>query len=211
MKTGEMISMMRGFVADYRRYRKEIKKHDAWVRKYARQERYRINPHWMFYTNLKIWIAESEKIFGKRYCPCFEPGEDIETNKRLVCPCKYAEQEIRENGTCHCVLFGKGTLTAPQFKEAEARLMREYRGVPLRMSGSILDTRGMHRDALRNLPIPDSLHQVKRGLGMLKGKQLNVIVETRTEAGNLKSFAQIKGIKYQCQKEENTFHVVLNP
>jgi ferredoxin-thioredoxin reductase catalytic subunit len=120
MKAGEMLTMMKGFFSDYARYRREVKKHDAWVKKYARQKGYRYNPHWMFYTNLKIWLAESQQTFGKRYCPCFEPGEDAQVNKKLLCPCAFAEAEIKERGVCHCVLFGRGDLTDEGFKEAEA-------------------------------------------------------------------------------------------
>lgn len=211
MKTGEMISMMKEFYLDYKRYRQEIKKHDAWIKKYARQKGYRINPHWMFYTNLKIWLAESEKTFGKRYCPCFEPGGDAEINRRLLCPCGFAEEEIQKHGTCHCVLFGKGDLTESQFKEAEARLMKEYRSVPLKLTNNLLDTRAMPKDLLRGLPIPDSLHQVKRSLGMLKGQKLNVLVETPAEAENLRSFASLKGIGFQCQEEGEVFRIILTP
>ena len=211
MKTSEMISLMRGFFSDYLHYRKDLKKQDEWIKKYAQKKGYKFNPHWMFYTNLKIWIAESEKTFGSRYCPCFEPGENSEFNRTLLCPCKYVEEEIQKHGTCHCVLFGSGELTDDKFKEAEARLMNEYRGVPLKMSGGVLDTRGMPPDPLRNLPIPDSLHQVKRALGKFKGKHLEVIVGTKTEAENLRSFAKLKGFGYESREQDGSIRVILTP
>lgn len=209
MKANEMILMMKDFIFDYMHYRREIRKHDTWIKKYARQKGYRINPHWMVYTNLKMWLAESEKIFGKRFCPCFEPGEDITVNKQLLCPCSFAEEEIQKHGTCHCVLFGEKNLTDSQFKEAEARLMQEYRGVPLKLTNGLLDTRGMPKDLLRGLPVPDSLHQVKRGLGKLKAKELIVLVETRAEAENLLSFARAKEMGSQYQEDGGVFRIIL--
>jgi len=211
VKAGEMLLMMKDFFFDYMHYRKEIRKHGAWIKKYAWQKGYQINPHWMFYTNLKIWIVESERTFGKRYCPCFEPGADPDITRRLLCPCSFATEEIAKHGTCHCVLFGRKDLTDNQFKEAEARLMEEYRGRPLKLTRGLLDTRGMPKDSLRGLPVPDSLHQVKRSLAMLKGQQLTVLVETRTEADNLRSFAALKGIGFQCEEERDVFRVILTP
>lgn len=197
MSFKETLGMMKDFFGSYIKYHPEIKKQDNWIKKYAAQNGFRVNPHWMFFTNLKIWIIESEKAFGKRYCLCFEPSGSEELNRKLICPCKFAAKEIEERGTCHCVLFGRGDLTEDGFKKAEQHLMQEYR-VLLNFRDGLLDTRGMVRDNLRDLPIPDSLHQVKRALGM--GRPLKVIVATEAEAGNLEKFAQFR--KHSCQRED---------
>ena len=209
MKPSEMFSMMKGFLSDYLTYRGELRQHDAWIKKYAGHKNYRVNPHWMFYTNLKIWIAESAKTFGQRFCPCFEPGGNAALNKRLLCPCDFAAAEIDERGVCHCVLFGRENLTDADFKIAEARLMQEYRGVPLKFDGEVLDTRGMPRDPLRGLPIPDSLHQVKRALGSLHTEKLVITVDTLKEAENLESYARLKGFGYKVQENDGVFRVTL--
>lgn len=197
MSFKETLSMMKDFFGSYMKYHAEIKKQDNWIKKYAAQKGFKVNPHWMFFTNLKIWIIESEKAFGKRYCPCFEPADSEELNRKLICPCKFIEKEIEERGTCHCVLFGRGDLTEDGFKKAEQHLMQEYR-VPLNLKDGVLDTRGMVMDTLRNLPIPDSLHQVKRVLGM--GRPLKIIMETEAEASNLEKFAQFR--KQTCRRED---------
>ena len=210
MKLGEMLPMMRDFFSDLMHYRRDVSKYDRWIKKYARQKGYRVNPHWMIYTNLKIWMAESEKAFGKRYCPCYEPSADEALNKKLLCPCAFAEQEIRERGACHCVLFGRGDLDNGQFKEAEARLMEEYRGQPLNLKDGVLDTRGMPRDALRDLPVPDTLHQVKRALGRFKGTPFQVIVATEREVTNMKGFAALRGIAFRSERDGDAFRMTLN-
>lgn len=193
----ETLGMMKDFFVSYIKYHAEIKKQDNWIKKYAVHKGFKVNPHWMFYTNLKIWIIESEKAFGTRYCPCFEPSGSEELNKKLICPCKFADKEIEERGTCHCVLFGRGDLTEADFKKAEQHLMQEYR-VPLNFKEGVLDTRGMVRDTLRDLPIPDSLHQVKRVLGT--GRPLKVIVATEAETRNLEKVAQFKN--QSCRRED---------
>ena len=121
-----------------------------------------------------------------------------------------AEQEIRERGACHCVLFGRGDLDNGQFKEAEARLMEEYRGQPLNLKDGVLDTRGMPRDALRDLPVPDTLHQVKRALGRFKGTPFQVIVATEREVTNMKGFAALRGIAFRSERDGDAFRMTLN-
>lgn len=204
MSFSETANMMRDFFGSYIKYRAEIKKQDTWIKKYAAQKGLKVNPHWMFFTNLKIWIVESEKAFGKRYCPCFEPSGPEELNKKLICPCKFIEKEIEGRGTCHCVLFGRGDLSESDFKEAEQHLMKEYR-VPLNFKDGVLDTRGMAKDELRDLPIPDGLHQVKRVLGM--GVPLKVIVDTEAEARNLEKFAILKNRPYKREGGDGCFTI----
>ena len=204
MSMKETLGMMKDFFGSYIKYHAEIKKQDNWITKYAAQKGFKVNPHWMLYTNLKIWIIESEKAFGKRYCPCFEPSSSEDLNHKLICPCKFVEKEIEERGTCHCVLFGRGNLTEDDFKKAEQHLMQEYR-VPLNFKDGVLDTRGMIRDTLRDLPIPDSLHQVKRVLGM--GRPLKVIVETESEASNLEKFARFKNQPCRSEERQGSFTV----
>lgn len=208
MSFSENYNIMKDFLGSYFKYRHTIKEHDNWIIKYAKQKGYKVNPHWMFYTNLKLWIHDSQKTFAKRYCPCFEPSDNPEINKKMLCPCKFAEQEITEKGSCHCVLFARGDFTDADFKKAEDNLMKEYR-VPLNLNNGTLDTRGMVRDKLRNLPIPDSLHQVKRALGLVK-HELKVIVATEKEAENLSKFAQAKNLGCGYAENGGYFTVTLN-
>lgn len=203
-----MIKMMVQFFKDFWKYRKQLPKEDVWIRKFAEKNNLAVNPGPMFYTNLKLWIIESKSIFGKRYCPCFEPGEDAEVNKKLICPCEYLYQEIEETGTCHCKLFGSKDLTKSQWKEGMGDLVCEYR-IPLNMKDDKLDTRGYEKDHLRGLMIPDALHQVKQALGQIKGKVLQVIVSTKTEAENLEKLAEFKGIECTAQEKEGVFEVSL--
>lgn len=208
MKVAAMWPMMKGFARDYLAYRHELKKQDAWIRRYAARKGWSVNPRWMVYTNLRLWLSDCEAMYGRRFCPCFEPSGDPELDKKLICPCAFAEAEIEQVGWCHCTLFGRGDLTPADYKRAEAALMAEYRDVPLRWVGGALDTRGQHIDPLRGLPVPDAIHQVKRALNA-KGTPLEVIVATDIEAEHLKRLAKMRGLAFRCEKATEGIRVAL--
>jgi ferredoxin-thioredoxin reductase catalytic subunit len=204
----DMTQMMKSFLGDWQRYGKQAGKHDAWIRKHARNRGWSVNPRWMLYTNLKLWIADSEAMYGRRYCPCYEPSGDPELDRKLICPCQFAQEEIDITGWCHCTLFGRGDLTRADYKRAEAQLMSEYRGGALKLSDGVLDTRGQHLDVLRGLPVPDAIHQVKRAVGAV-GLPLEVIVATRAEAEHLGQLARIRGMTATVVEHEHELRVTL--
>lgn len=201
MSPGAMLKMMKEFFGGWWRYRPEIREHEAWIATFIRKKGWAVNQHWMFRTNLEIWLTESEKTFGRRYCPCFEPGGTPEANQKLLCPCPHADVEIARHGTCHCVLFGRSDLPEADWRRAEARLVEEYRGVPLKLAGDTLDTRGMVRDPLRDLPVPDALHQVNRAFGATGSSALRVVVATEAEARNQVAAASFRGRAATIERE----------
>jgi len=46
---------------------------------------------------------------GAAYCPCRIRTNDDEANKKIICPCAFHKDEIKQQGFCHCHLF-YGTL-----------------------------------------------------------------------------------------------------
>lgn len=203
-----MINMMIGFFKDFFKYKESAKKQQEWLEKYAKQKNYALNPSWMMLTNLTSNLCEMEATFGKRYCPCFEPSADEELNKKMMCPCKFIDDEIAEYGTCHCALFGPADLSKADWKASSKRLMDEYQ-VPKNLKGGVLDTRGMPLDPRRGLPIPDMMHQVKSTLNGYKGETLKVIVENEQEVKNLEKIAKYRGIKLNSVDKNGSFEAVL--
>lgn len=189
---GNMWPMMKGFARDLRAYGSTLRRQDSWIRRYAEKKGWSVNPRRMVYANLRLWLSDCEAMYGKRFCPCFEPSGEAELDKKLICPCAFAGDEIAERGWCHCTLFGRADLTVDDYKRAESQLMAEYRDVPLKWIDGVLDTRGMPVDALRGLQIPDALHQVKRALNA-KGTPLKVIVASAAEAEHLERLAEMRG------------------
>lgn len=204
-----MINMMIGFFKDFFKYKESAKKQQEWLEKYAKQKNYALNPSWMMLTNLKSNLCEMEATFGKRYCPCFEPSADEELNKKMMCPCKFVDDEIAEYGTCHCALFGPADLSKAGWKASSKRLMDEYQ-VPKNLKGGVLDTRGMPLDPRRALPIPDMMHQVKSTLNGYKGETLRIIVEHEQEVKNLEKIAQYRGLKLNSVHKNGSFEAVLD-
>jgi ferredoxin-thioredoxin reductase catalytic subunit len=203
-----MWPMMKGFARDLTAYRSSLKPQDAWIRKHAANKGWSVNPRWMVYTNLRLWLADCELMYGHRYCPCFEPSGDAEQDRKLICPCPYAQDEIDSKGWCHCTLFGRADLTPADYKRAEGCLMSEYRDVPLRWADGVLDTRGMSLDPLRGLPIPDAIHQVKRALNG-KGTPVTAMVATEVEADHLARLAELRGLAFSSQAASEGFRVRL--
>ncbi len=203
-----MLKMMIAFIKDYFKHRDIIKKHDRWIQKYATTKHYSLNPNKMMYTNLKIWLVEMEGIFGKRYCPCFEPSGDWKADKKLLCPCTYIDDEIAEYGTCHCSLFGAADLSKEDWKKSNQRVIDEYR-IPLQLENGVLDTRGQPLDPRRELPVPDTLHQLKSTLSSYQGEKLTLLVATKQEVDNLAQVAQYRHFNFHDQTENGHFKVDL--
>lgn len=185
------LKMYRDFFTGWWKYRERLKRDDLWIRKYAQAKGLRVNPHPMFYTNLKIWIEENRDLYGTQHCPCYEPSGDTALDRRLTCPCSFALADIEAKGTCHCVLFGRGDLTDAQFAGAEKELQREYRP-KLNLAGNRLDTRGQPKDPRRGLDVPDAMHQVKQALNAVSG-DLVVWVDRESSVANLRKLAGARG------------------
>lgn len=203
-----MLKMMIGFFKGLWQYRKQVKKQDRWIQKYTKQKNYALNPSWMMTTNLEIWLSEMEATFGKRYCPCFEPSGNAELDKKMLCPCEFIEDEIKEYGTCHCALFGSVDLDKAGWKASSKRLMSEYK-VPLNLKNSVLDTRGMPLDSHRNLPIPDAMHQLKSTLNGYSDNTLTMIVTQEYEVTNLEKIASYRGYSFTKEAKEDYYQVTL--
>ena len=205
---GATLKMYRDFFRGWWKYRRRLKRDDTWIHRYASAKGLRVNPHLMFYTNLKIWIEENRDLYGKQQCPCFEPSGDPELDGKLLCPCRFATADIEATGTCHCVLFGRGDLSDAEFAAAEKKLQREYRP-RLNLAGNRLDTRGMPRDPRRGLPVPDATHQVKQALNVVKG-DLIVMVDHEAAVANLRRLADARGLGFRSARlDQDLYEVTL--
>lgn len=69
---------------------------DAW---------FRYNPDAGIVERIIKGLAKRKERDGKAYCPCRLVTGNPEMDDKIVCPCEFHEQEIREQGRCHCYLF----------------------------------------------------------------------------------------------------------
>ena len=67
------------------------------------------NPQEEVNEGVQMGLARNKMMYKKRFCPCFmvdTTGEKPKSVDDRVCPCKPAiEQEIPDNGVCHCGIF----------------------------------------------------------------------------------------------------------
>jgi ferredoxin-thioredoxin reductase catalytic subunit len=71
-----------------------------YVKKNAEKRGYKLNPNEEILMTVVKGLANNWSKYGKPFCPC--------RLEKVVCPCKYLEDEIKEMGHCHCQLFIKG-------------------------------------------------------------------------------------------------------
>jgi ferredoxin-thioredoxin reductase catalytic chain len=76
-----------------------------WAKRYAEKKGIQLNPDEERVDEVVKGLAARQAKFGKRYCPCRIVTGDVEEDKKIICPCVYHEEEVREHGMCHCQLF----------------------------------------------------------------------------------------------------------
>lgn len=82
-----------------------MEKTHAWAVAYAKRKGYKLNPDNEMVQLVVEGLAKNKAELGKQYCPCRIVSGDVEQDRKIICPCVYHHDEIKENGSCHCSLF----------------------------------------------------------------------------------------------------------
>ena len=77
------------------------------VRRYSRASGFMIQPNKKILTVLLRGLLKNIEKYGFRYCPCRKPTKNTEKNKKIICPCAYHKDEIKQDGYCKCLLYYK--------------------------------------------------------------------------------------------------------
>ena len=77
----------------------------TWVREYAASRNWNVNPNEKQLGAVIKGLARNTIRFGEQYCPCRMRTGDLEKDKEIICPCIYHEDEVQNDGNCHCRLF----------------------------------------------------------------------------------------------------------
>jgi predicted CoA-binding protein/ferredoxin-thioredoxin reductase catalytic subunit len=77
----------------------------TFVRSYARARGFALHPDPDKLDEIVLALAENQRKYGYRYCPCREITGNFEEDKKKICPCVWHEEEIRRDGHCRCGLF----------------------------------------------------------------------------------------------------------
>ncbi|MCK5674707.1 MAG: hypothetical protein KAH95_15110, partial [Spirochaetales bacterium] len=70
----------------------------------AKYKQWYINPDQVFRQKLEEGLSVNYKRYGFYHCPCRE-SDGSKNNKDIACPCRYAENDIKEWGQCFCGLY----------------------------------------------------------------------------------------------------------
>ena len=102
-------------------FQAELEKTWGFVEKVNKQFGFVQNPNDEVNEGVAMGLARNRLIYGKRFCPCFmvigETKEEQKSANNRICPCKPAlENEIPEEGLCHCGIF-----CTPEYAEAEKK------------------------------------------------------------------------------------------
>lgn len=76
-----------------------------WVEGYAKEMDFELNPVQKQCETVLTGLARNQVRFGEPYCPCRLRSGDPEKDREIICPCVYHEDEIKNEGHCHCNLF----------------------------------------------------------------------------------------------------------
>ena len=78
-----------------RRFSEAAAKKNGWVRA----------PEGPFLDAVLVGLAANRERYGYYLCPCREGWGDRGKDADIVCPCRYAAADVREEGHCYCGLF----------------------------------------------------------------------------------------------------------
>jgi len=72
---------------------------------YVERSPYRYNPDEKVVSTVFRGLTVRKMRTGHAYCPCRVATGNEEQDAKIVCPCAFHEQEIAQNGICHCQLL----------------------------------------------------------------------------------------------------------
>ncbi len=75
--------------------------------KYADDNGFSLQPDENILGHILAGLLAREEMYGSRICPCRRASGNPDEDKKIVCPCVYHKDEIKEDGHCKCLLFVK--------------------------------------------------------------------------------------------------------
>ena len=73
--------------------------------KHAGEEDLSLNQNEKIVEGITNAILRREQQEGELYCPCRKTTGNKEEDKKIICPCIYHLDEVKQDGHCHCNLF----------------------------------------------------------------------------------------------------------
>jgi len=71
----------------------------------AERRGWKLNPDKEILLELAKGLLKNRERYGLAYCPCRIVVGKKEIDRKIVCPCVYAEEDIKDYGRCYCALY----------------------------------------------------------------------------------------------------------
>jgi ferredoxin-thioredoxin reductase catalytic chain len=78
-----------------------------WAKDYAQKQGWVLNTDTKQLGTVIRGLVRNKNKFGRPYCPCRLRSGDEEKDRAIECPCVYHEDEVANQGSCHCRLYFK--------------------------------------------------------------------------------------------------------
>jgi ferredoxin-thioredoxin reductase catalytic subunit len=81
------------------------------LKKYAYENNFKLNPNEKALLGIIRGLLRNKQFKGDIYCPCRQVTGNKNEDKKIICPCIYHKQEIKEMNHCKCTLFWENKIT----------------------------------------------------------------------------------------------------
>lgn len=71
----------------------------------ARKQGWRLSKDRDFYEDLVSGLNTNVRRYGYYLCPCRDTDGSRDADRKIICPCIYAADDIAEYGHCYCSLY----------------------------------------------------------------------------------------------------------
>ncbi len=73
--------------------------------KYAESQGIQLNKDKKYVLEILEGLLKNEERYGYRSCPCRLATGIKEKDADIICPCIYRDPDIKEYGSCYCMLY----------------------------------------------------------------------------------------------------------
>ncbi len=75
------------------------------IEEYVETSPFELNPDSNKVDKVIRSLAKRKLKYGHQYCPCRMMSGEREIDAKIICPCEYHTEEIKQEGICSCDLF----------------------------------------------------------------------------------------------------------
>jgi ferredoxin-thioredoxin reductase catalytic subunit len=105
------IAMFNTIDMNSQEFKDEQEKTISFAKKVVESQGWEFNEDKEIVDTVIMGLTRNKLLYGKRFCPCFmviEENGKYKSADNRICPCKPAiQEEIPNNGMCHCGIFVK--------------------------------------------------------------------------------------------------------